>query len=397
MEEQKAYLKKLEDYAGILLVNKPVGLTSRAIDTFLKRKLQCKKVGHVGTLDPFAEGLLPLCIGRATSVVPYLEGSKKAYRLILHLGAASDSMDSQGKLILAKDYVASTGRGNLLTSSGSYKVEGNSVTEVLPYLDSTSKEGQERMQAILANDAFLLKEVLRSCLNLREQFPPVYSAIKIQGKPLYAYARAGQLASVELKPRPIRVYKASLKELRWIEANTSCALHTQKQKAKDFPAIATVDESLAKHQQNYPLLEAVIDFEVSKGTYLRSLGTYIAEQLGLLAYAAGLCRTYAEPYSLKNSMDWKWIQEAKLEDLLQKFLPLDTALKQFPILSLNENEALALLQGKTPYYSLPEALHKEALLAVEAFWKGRKQIIGLVKWNKEKKKLYVERMFTHQS
>ena len=149
--------KKLD---GIIVINKPKGCTSHDI-VYKVKKLFNEKVGHTGTLDPMAEGVLPILIGKGTQCAKYLINHDKKYVVKLQLGIKTDTADSEGKIIEEK------------------------------YVNQD-----------LLNDENIV-ETLKSFIGKQEQIPPIYSAIKVNGKKLYEYARKGQ--SVELKPRQIEI------------------------------------------------------------------------------------------------------------------------------------------------------------------------------------------------
>lgn len=148
---------------GIIIVNKPTGITSFDVVSRIRRLYQIKKVGHTGTLDPDASGVLPLCIGKATKVIEYLMDEDKAYRVGLLLGAATDTQDATGSIILEK-----------------------------PVLVSDEE----------------IETAINSFMGDQEQIPPMYSAVRIKGKRLYELARRG--IEVERSPRPITIYKIDI-------------------------------------------------------------------------------------------------------------------------------------------------------------------------------------------
>ena len=170
---------------GILIINKPKGCTSHDI-VYKIKKICNEKVGHTGTLDPMAEGVLPLLIGKGTLCSKYLINHDKIYKVNLQLGKRTDTADSEGKIIEQKE----------------------------------------------VNDSILQKEnvkkVLKSFLGEQQQTPPMYSAIKINGKKLYEYARKGQ--TIEIPPRKIKIYNIELnsinKQEKQIEFKVSCSKGT---------------------------------------------------------------------------------------------------------------------------------------------------------------------------
>ena len=170
---------------GIILINKPKEWTSHDIVNKVKKILN-EKVGHTGTLDPMATGVLPLLVGKGTLCSKYLINHHKTYKVKLELGKKTDTADTEGKIVEEKE-----------------------VTNKM--LEKT-----------------VIKEVLNKFLGKQEQIPPIYSAIKVNGKKLYEYARKGQ--TVEIKPRQIEIYSIELlsidKKLKQIEFKVSCSKGT---------------------------------------------------------------------------------------------------------------------------------------------------------------------------
>lgn len=149
---------------GIINVLKPPGMTSHDVVSFIRKVLNTKKVGHTGTLDPEAAGVLPVCIGKATKVVQFLTDKKKSYRANIKFGTVTDTCDSYGEII---------------RESGHVSIEPN-----------------------------VLEEVLKSFTGIISQRPPIYSALKVKGKKLYEYAREGK--EVQIAERPVEIYELKL-------------------------------------------------------------------------------------------------------------------------------------------------------------------------------------------
>ena len=206
---------------GIIIINKPKGCTSHDIVYKIKKMLN-EKVGHTGTLDPMAEGVLPILIGKGTLLSKYLINHNKKYIVELKLGTKTDTADSEGKTI-----------------------EEQPVNETLLTQENITK-------------------ILQTFIGKQEQVPPIYSAIKVNGKKLYEYARKGQ--QVELKPRQIEIYNIDL-----------------------------IDYSPKEKQ---------IKFEVfcGKGTYIRSLCEDIATKFGTVGYMKSLKRTQVGDFKIKDSI-----------------------------------------------------------------------------------------------
>ena len=212
---------------GILLIDKPAGLTSAAVVARVKRILQQAKVGHLGTLDPFATGLLPICLGEGTKVAQFLAGDSKRYVGEIVLGAATDTLDSTGTI-----------------------VERHSV----PRLDSS---------AIALAVAGLRGEIM--------QTPPMYSAIKRDGVPLYRLARAGQ--EVARTPRQVRIARF---DVAWL-----------------------ADDRLG------------FSVTCSKGTYIRSLACDLGKALGTVAHLGCLRRTAFGPFEIGEAVALDRLAEAE--------------------------------------------------------------------------------------
>lgn len=206
---------------GIIVVNKPKGCTSHDI-VYKVKKLFDEKVGHTGTLDPMAEGVLPILVGKGTLLSKYLINHDKKYIVKLQLGIKTDTADSEGKVIEEKD-----------------------------------------VNVDFLNEENIIK-ILKSFIGKQEQIPPIYSAIKVNGKKLYEYARKGQ--DVELKPREIEIYDINL--------------------------------------INFSIGEKQIEFEVfcGKGTYIRSLCEDISNKFETIGYMKELKRIQVGYFNIKDSI-----------------------------------------------------------------------------------------------
>ena len=206
---------------GIVLINKPANCTSHDI-VYKIRKITNEKVGHTGTLDPMAKGVLPILIGKATKCSAYLINHNKTYKVELQLGIQTDTADSEGKIVR-----------------------------------------KEEVQEKLLNKQHVIN-TLEMMLGKQDQTPPIYSAIKIEGKKLYEYARKGQ--KIEIPPRKIEIYS--------IELNN-------------------IDE-----------IKKSIEFTVScsKGTYIRSLCEDIAKKLGTVGFMSDLTRLKVGEFSIQKSI-----------------------------------------------------------------------------------------------
>lgn len=244
---------------GIIVINKEKEYTSHDVVAKLKKKLNISKVGHTGTLDPNATGVLPILIGKGTKFSKYLINHDKIYEVQLELGKKTYTADVEGKIIEEK------------------KVDEKYIKENL-------------------------LQVLASFVGKQEQIPPMYSAIKKNGKKLYEYARAGE--KVELEARKIEIYKIDLN----------------------------------KYDKN------IISFIVScsKGTYIRSLCEDIAEKLNTVGYMKNLKRLQVGEFNIKDAV---YIDDINLENVDEHLITLEELLKRTESISLNEKKLKLFLNG----------------------------------------------------
>lgn len=246
---------------GIIVVNKPKGCTSHDI-VYKVKKITNSKVGHTGTLDPMATGVLPLLIGKGTLCSKYLINHDKIYQAKIQLGQKTDTADAEGEVIEEQEV------GNL--------------SEVD------------------------IKEILKTFVGKQEQVPPMYSAIKVNGKKLYEYARKGQ--TVEIQPRQIEIYDIKLMELN------------------------------NKNKQ--------LQFQVScsKGTYIRSLCEDIAKRLGTVGYMCELNRVQVGDFNISNSVTVEELQE-NADAVDRNLISLDSLFESKPSINLNSRKLQLFLNG----------------------------------------------------
>ena len=249
--------------SGILNINKPRGITSFAVVKLVRKLTGVKRVGHAGTLDPVADGVLPVCLGQATRIVEYLVGAPKVYYATVRLGAATDTYDSEGAVTATGDWSAIS---------------------------------EEQVAA-----------ALRSFTGTIQQLPPMYSALKFAGQPLYAYARAGKTAPRE--ERTVNVYRLELRRFA------------------------------------PPIVELYM--EAGRGAYVRSLAHDLGEQLGCHAHLERLTRLRTGPFDVEHALTLETFQEAvkqgTWEDLLQ---PVDFVLESWYAALLAEDHSRAVRQGR---------------------------------------------------
>lgn len=303
---------------GIINLRKAVGPGSMDMVRQLRRLLQVKKIGHVGTLDPFADGVLPIAIGKATNMIHYMEEQDKRYRVFLYFGESTDTQDLSGKII-----------------------RKNKIDKGL-------------LQDLTANDGLRIREVISSLTGSITQETPKFSAAKIQGRPMYEYARKG--IEVVGKLRHVEIYSAELLQLYSDESkieNDRVLPDILAADAEFFPDLEIVEGFDAAKEVHQTALAAVIDIHCSKGTYIRTWVQELGNKLGVGAYAARLRRMASGPFCIQNSHSIaeiaRHIDEIsldKIEENQNYLLPADRARPDLPVLELEESLAVAILQGK---------------------------------------------------
>lgn len=275
---------------GFLNVYKPEGITSHDVVSALRRITKVKQIGHTGTLDPFAEGVLPICIGKATRLIEYLDDDK-AYTGTIQLGSSTTTYDLEGEEVNSSDK----------------KVTFNEIEAAL--------------------DKFR-GEI--------EQLPPIYSAIKVNGKKLYEYAREGK--EVKIEPRGVNI--SNLQILNFYPETRQLELH----------------------------------IECSKGTYIRSIANDLGEELGTYGHLVKLVRVKAGMFEVNNAVSLEHIQTK--EDV-EKLLIAPLTKLNYMTYELNKNELVKVSNGTAimPSKELPEnslilLTSQERLIAAAKMTKG---------------------------
>ena len=246
---------------GIILIDKPKEYTSHDVVAIIK-KISKEKVGHTGTLDPNATGVLPLLIGKATGISKYLINHDKIYIATLKLGIKTDTADLEGDII-------------------------------------EEKEVPELSEEIVV-------KVLNSMIGKQTQVPPMYSAIKVNGKKLYEYARQGK--TVEVKGRDIEIYDMKLVELNLKEA------------------------------------EVVFEILCSKGTYIRTVCENVAEKLNTVGYMKELRRIKVGEFEIQNSISIEDIKN-NVKLLEEKIISIEIFFDDNEKIELNDKELQLFLNG----------------------------------------------------
>lgn len=252
--------------SGVLLLDKHAGLSSNTAVGWSKRLFNAEKAGHTGTLDPFATGLLPICFGEAAKFARFMLDAPKGYRATLKLGLKSSTGDTEGEIIQRREVNA---------------------------------------------DIAAVTTVLASFLGEQTQIPPMHSALKRDGVPLYKLARQG--LEIERQPRRVHVYRIEMVSLQ-------------------------ADE-------------LIIDTLVSKGTYIRVLAEDIGEALGCGAYLTALRRTITGGFAVEQAVSLEMLDGMTLEQRDARLLPSDSLAMALPKLTLSGNAAKALQNGQTPQVS----------------------------------------------
>jgi tRNA pseudouridine55 synthase len=240
--------------SGVLVVDKPLKLTSHDVVARARRALGTKRVGHAGTLDPMASGVLVLLAGEATKLAPFLTAHDKRYEATVTLGAATDTLDAAGSITAEAD------------------VPGDLVEQIQRAIALATERAQVADED-LAREAPLLYRALEAERARTEQTPPAYSAIKVAGQRSYDRARAGE--AIDLEPRPVRVLS-----LRLLPGD---------------PGGAAPAARAARLALN-------LELEVSKGYYVRSFARDLGEHLGVPAHLSALRRTRSGPFNVEGAV-----------------------------------------------------------------------------------------------
>jgi len=248
---------------GVLLLDKPVGVSSNAALQRARRLFNAAKAGHTGTLDPLASGLLPVCFGDATKFSQALLDSRKGYSAIVRFGVGTDTLDAEG-------VVTERGRADF--------------------------------------DRDTVKAMLTRFVGAIEQVPPRYSALKHEGRPYYAYARAD--IEIERTARPVTI-----------------------------DALTLVD---------WRAPDATIDVRCSKGTYVRVLAEAFGQALGTCAHLAGLRRTSSGGFFVEDAVTLEGLEALDMTARVARLLPVDAPLADLAAITLDATDATALSQGRRP-------------------------------------------------
>ena len=290
----------------VLNIRKEKGYTSFDVVAKLRGILHMKKIGHTGTLDPEAEGVLPVVLGKATKLVDLLTEKQKTYEALLHLGLETDTQDMTGKVL---------------------REQPVNVTE-------------EEASA-----------VIRSFLGEQQQIPPMYSALKVDGKKLYELAREGK--TVERKPRTVHFYEIEIKkiELPYIRFSVTC----------------------------------------SKGTYIRTLCHDIGQKLGCGGCMEELIRTRSGNFDLEDSMTLAQVEEAVKNGTIEnRVIRIGQVLKDYPEIFCTREGDRLLENGNALSEKMVRNNHKEGWVRM---CDSQGEFRGIYQWDNGKKRYQPQKMF----
>lgn len=260
---------------GILNIDKPAGITSYDVVDVIKKVFIGSKVGHTGTLDPVATGVLPILIGDATKLSDNLTAENKAYRVKMLLGVETNTYDITGKIVYA---------------------------------------------SVVNQDEIYIRERIKRFIGVQEQIPPQYSAIKVEGKRAYQYAREGK--KVELKPRTIEIY--------------------------DINNIAV---DLKKREVSF-------DVYCTKGTYIRSLVNDIGKKLGCGATMVDLIRLKNGNFDIKDSIPLYDFLKLNFEEMKKRVISIDDYYSDLKRINMNKDEYTKFFNGMKLEYNEQDKLVK---------------------------------------
>lgn len=295
---------------GVLNIYKEKGYTSHDVVAKLRGILKQKKIGHTGTLDPDAEGVLPVCLGKATKLCDMLTDKDKVYEAGLLLGKTTDTQDITGTVL------------------------------------------EERDTSDLTEDE--VRHCIENFVGEQEQIPPMYSALKVNGKKLYELAREG--VEIERKPRPVTIHEIEIEEI-------------------DLPHIR-------------------MRVHCSKGTYIRTLCHDIGVKLGCGGCMESLLRTKVSRFELKDSLRLSEIEELQNDDNLQSVLiSIDEMFESLQKVVINPEQERLIYNGnmfaEKYLENMPALKDKEQVRVYDTKY----QFVGIYRYIEKEKRFSIEKMF----
>ncbi len=310
---------------GIINVYKEAGFTSHDVVAKLRGITKQKKIGHTGTLDPDATGVLPVCLGRATKVAGMLTDTRKTYECVLLLGITTDTQDISGTVLQERPWTDLCGEAVIrdigAEREDAFRDIGAKNEDVFrataagneDVFRATAAGNEDVVRKTDAGDAALqekrVEEIMQSFLGPQMQIPPMYSALKKNGRKLYELAREGK--TVEREPRPVHFYDITVKEM------------------------------------NLPRIRFSVT--CSRGTYIRTLCHDIGEKLGCGGCMESLVRTEVGPFRLEEALSLKEIEQLRDAGKLTSCItPVDALFSACPALYAESPEADRLLHNGNP-------------------------------------------------
>ena len=291
---------------GILVIRKEKGYTSHDVVAKLRGILHMKKIGHTGTLDPAAEGVLPVALGKGTRLVELLTEKEKTYEAVLRLGVSTDTQDMTGAVLSEKPVT---------------------VTE------------EE------------VREAVGSFVGEQQQVPPMYSALKVNGKKLYELAREGK--TIERKPRPVVFYEIRILDM-------------------DLPLVR-------------------ISVTCSKGTYIRTLCHDIGEKLGCGAAMESLLRTKVGRFTLDDAITLAQTEEAVQKGTIEsKILGIEEILAEYPRVCCTKEGDRLLANGNPLVQALVDAQEKNGWIRMCS---SEGSFAGVYQWDEKRNRYFPVKMF----
>lgn len=299
-------------YNGIINVYKEAGFTSHDVVAKLRGILKQKKIGHTGTLDPQAEGVLPVCLGSGTRLCDMLTDKDKEYMAELLLGVATDTQDMEGRIL------------------------------------------EERPVSVSREE---IRRVILSFIGQYEQIPPMYSALKVNGKKLYELARAGR--EVERRPRPVRIMEIEILEMKLpvVKMRVLC----------------------------------------SKGTYIRTLCADIGEALGCGGAMKSLVRSRAGQFRLEDALTLAQLEELRDRNQIESVIfPVEKVFEECPVLHVKPSCEKLLKNGNAirPGQTEEEKVYEEGRSV--RFYGQENRFTGIYAYNGEKQRYQPVKMFLDQ-
>lgn len=295
------------DINGIVVIDKPQNMTSHDVVAILRRNLKMKRIGHTGTLDPMATGVLPICLGKSTKLVDYLVDTQKVYRGTLTLGSATDTQDTWGKVIEESSKVVS------------------------------SEE---------------IKEAVMSYIGEIKQVPPMYSALKVDGKKLVDLAREGIV--VERKSRKITIHDIEILNI-------------------DFPNVDMI-------------------IKCSKGTYIRTLCHDIGEKLGTFGHMSKLNRIETGGFSIDKAIS---IEDASAENVLNKLVSIDDAISFYKKIDIPVKFKKQILNGvkiDLSDFVIDDDRYREIYPYINYSVYLNGEFVGIAEFNANKKTITIKKL-----